>query len=55
MVPALEGKDLIPALIELQEKELYSRLQVRYSSDYEKGLVLEQRLRPVRACGLGAG
>ena len=43
MVPALEGKDLIPALIELQEKELYPRLQVRYSSDYEKGLVLEQK------------
>ncbi len=43
MVPAVEGKDLIPALIELQEKELYPRVQVRYSSDYEKGLVLEQR------------
>jgi beta-lactam-binding protein with PASTA domain len=43
MVPAVEGKDLIPALIELQEKELYPRLQVRYSSDYEKGLVLEQK------------
>ncbi len=43
MVPALEGKDLIPALVELQEKELYPRLQVRYSSDYEKGLVLEQK------------
>jgi beta-lactam-binding protein with PASTA domain len=42
-VPALEGKDLIPALIELQEKDLYPRLQVRYSSDYEKGLVLEQK------------
>jgi beta-lactam-binding protein with PASTA domain len=42
-VPAVEGKDLIPALIELQEKELYPRLQVRYSSDYEKGLVLEQK------------
>jgi beta-lactam-binding protein with PASTA domain len=43
MVPAVEGKDLIPALIELQEKELYPRVQVRYSSDYEKGLVLEQK------------
>src|SRR4030042_5153748 len=43
MVPAVEGKDLIPALIELQEKELYPRLQVRFSSDYEKGLVLEQK------------
>jgi beta-lactam-binding protein with PASTA domain len=43
MVPAVEGQDLIPALIELQEKDLYPRLQVRYSSDYEKGLVLEQK------------
>jgi len=42
-VPAVEGKDLIPALIELQEKDLYPRLQVRFSSDYEKGLVLEQK------------
>jgi beta-lactam-binding protein with PASTA domain len=43
MVPAVEGQDLIPALIELQEKELYPRLQVRFSSDFEKGLVLEQK------------
>jgi beta-lactam-binding protein with PASTA domain len=42
-VPAVEGKDLIQALVELQEKELYPRVQVRYSSDYEKGLVLEQK------------
>jgi beta-lactam-binding protein with PASTA domain len=43
LVPDLENKELIAALIELQEKELYPRLQVRYSSDFEKGMVIEQR------------
>ena len=43
LVPNVENKELIAALIELQEKELYPRLQVRYSSDYEKGIVIEQR------------
>ena len=43
LVPSVENKELISALIELQEKELYPRLQVRYSSDYEKGMVIEQR------------
>jgi len=43
LVPDVEEKDLISALIELQEKELYPRLQVRYSADYEKGTVIEQK------------
>jgi beta-lactam-binding protein with PASTA domain len=43
LVPNVENKELISALIELQEKELYPRLQVRYSSEFEKGLVIEQR------------
>jgi beta-lactam-binding protein with PASTA domain len=43
LVPDVENKELIAALIELQEKDLYPRLQVRYSSDYEKGTVIEQR------------
>jgi beta-lactam-binding protein with PASTA domain len=43
LVPNVEDKELIAALIELQEKELYPRLQVRYSSDFEKGMVIEQR------------
>jgi beta-lactam-binding protein with PASTA domain len=43
LVPNVENKELIAALIELQEKELYPRLQVRYSSDYDKGMVIEQR------------
>jgi len=52
-VPAVEGKDLIPALIELQEKELYPRVQVRFSSDYEKGLVLEQKPAPGASVRVG--
>jgi beta-lactam-binding protein with PASTA domain len=43
LVPEVENKELVAALMELQEKELYPRLQVRYSSDYEKGMVIEQR------------
>ncbi|UCF97143.1 MAG: PASTA domain-containing protein [Spirochaetaceae bacterium] len=43
LVPNVEDKELIAALIELQEKELYPRLQVRYSSDFEKGMVIEQK------------
>lgn len=43
MVPNLRGKDLISALLELQTKELYPRIQVRYSSSADdKGLILEQ-------------
>ncbi|MBN2553166.1 MAG: PASTA domain-containing protein [Spirochaetales bacterium] len=43
LVPDVENKELIAALIELQEKELYPRVQVRYSSDFEKGMIIEQR------------
>jgi beta-lactam-binding protein with PASTA domain len=43
LVPDVANKDLITAIMELQEKDLYARIQVRYSTDYEKGLVLEQR------------
>jgi len=43
LVPDVQNKDLISAMIDLQEKDLYARVQVRYSTDYEKGLVLEQK------------
>lgn len=43
LVPAVEDKDIITALMELQEKELNARVQVRFSSDHEKGMVIEQR------------
>lgn len=43
MVPDVRGKDLTAALLELQEKELYPRIQLRYSqSADDKGLILEQ-------------
>ncbi|GHT96379.1 PASTA domain-containing protein [Spirochaetia bacterium] len=43
MVPELRNKDLTEALMELQVKELYPRLQLRYSqSSHDRGLVLEQ-------------
>jgi len=41
MVPDVLGKELTEALIELQIKELYPRVQLR-SADEEKGIVLEQ-------------
>ncbi len=43
LVPAVENKELVSALMELQEKELYPRVQVRYSSDYERGTIIEQK------------
>jgi beta-lactam-binding protein with PASTA domain len=43
MVPNVAGKDLTEALIELQRKELYPRLSLRYTqSSRDKGLILEQ-------------
>jgi beta-lactam-binding protein with PASTA domain len=43
MVPDVRGKDLTAALLELQVKELYPRIQLRYSqSSLDKGVVLEQ-------------
>ncbi len=43
MVPDVTGKDLTAALLELQAKELYPRIQLRYSDlASEKGTILEQ-------------
>jgi len=43
MVPDVLGKELTAALIELQEKELYPRIQLRAAdAGEEKGLVIEQ-------------
>ncbi|GMO49338.1 MAG: PASTA domain-containing protein [Termitinemataceae bacterium] len=47
MVPDLREKQLVEALIELQQKELYPRIQLRYSkSADEKNTILEQEPRP---------
>ena len=43
MVPDVTGKELTEALLELQVKELYPRLQLRYSqTSRDKGFILEQ-------------
>jgi beta-lactam-binding protein with PASTA domain len=46
MVPNVEGKELTEALRELQVKELYPRIELRYSqSSQDRGLILEQSPR----------
>ncbi len=43
MVPDLEGMELVEALIDLQVKELYPRVQVRFSEDpMTKGTIINQ-------------
>jgi beta-lactam-binding protein with PASTA domain len=43
MVPEVRGKELADALLELQVKELYPRIQLRYSqTSRDRGLILEQ-------------
>ena len=47
MVPDVEGMELTTALLELQLKELYPRIQLRFSqSSSDKGLILEQDPSP---------
>jgi len=47
MVPDVTGKELTEALLELQVKELYPRLQLRYSqTSRDRGLILEQEPKP---------
>jgi beta-lactam-binding protein with PASTA domain len=46
MVPDVRGRELTEALLELQTKELYPRIQLRYSqSSWDKGQILEQEPR----------
>lgn len=43
MVPDVEGKDLAVAMLEMQAKELYPKIQLRYSDrSNDKGMILEQ-------------
>jgi len=43
LVPEVRGKELAEALLELQAKELYPRIQLRYSQNSrDKGRILEQ-------------
>ena len=44
MIPDARGRELVDALIDLQEKGLFAQVQVRYSSDPSlKGKVIDQR------------
>ncbi|HOC28254.1 MAG TPA: PASTA domain-containing protein [Treponemataceae bacterium] len=47
MVPAVAGKDLTVALLEMQAKELYPKIQLKYSSSADdRGIILEQSPAP---------
>jgi beta-lactam-binding protein with PASTA domain len=47
MVPDVQGQDLTSALLELQSKELYPRIFLRFTqTSSDKGLVLEQNPAP---------
>jgi len=46
LVPNVQGRDVLDALMELQSKELYPEIQVQYSSSDDKGMVLSQRPAP---------
>jgi eukaryotic-like serine/threonine-protein kinase len=46
LVPNLEGKDVLDALVDLQSKELYADVQIQYSSDLEKGIIMSQKPAP---------
>jgi beta-lactam-binding protein with PASTA domain len=43
LVPNVQGKDILDALMELQSKELYPDIQATYTSTDDKGTVLSQR------------
>lgn len=47
MVPSVTGKDMAVAMIEMQEKELYPRVQLKYSDKVDdKGMVMAQSPAP---------
>ena len=47
MVPNVQGKELTAALLELQVKELYPRIQLRHThTSADRGLILEQAPAP---------
>ena len=46
LVPNLQGKDVLDALVDLQNKELYADVQIQYSSDLEKGIIMSQKPAP---------
>ncbi len=45
-MPNVTGKDLVTALVEMQEKELYPRVQVQFSSETGKNIIMAQNPAP---------
>ncbi len=43
LVPNVQGRDIVDALMDLQSKELYPDIQATYSSQDDKGTVLSQK------------
>jgi len=46
LVPNVQGRDVLDALMDLQSKELYADIQVQYSSTLDKGIIIQQRPAP---------
>jgi eukaryotic-like serine/threonine-protein kinase len=46
LVPNMQGRDVLEALTDLQSKELYPDIQIQYSSDIDKNIVISQRPSP---------
>ncbi len=46
LVPNVQGRDVLDALMDLQSKELFPDIQVQYSTDFEKNVVISQRPSP---------
>ncbi len=46
LVPNVQGRDVLDALMDLQSRELYPDIQVTYTSADDKGMVLFQRPAP---------
>ena len=42
LVPDIRGKEIVSALVELQDKELYPRVEERHSSKNDKGIIIDQ-------------
>lgn len=46
LVPNVQGRDVLDALMDLQSKELFPDIQVQYSTEFEKNVVISQRPSP---------
>ena len=46
LVPNVQGKELVAALIDLQSKELYPDIQVQFSTKVDRNVIIDQRPAP---------